>query len=94
MPRKVTAMSPPESKSVHHRPLTARQERVLRGVFDGLTNKEIAAHIGVSEGAVKATIQQLFRKASVRTRVQLVRIVIEGALGTLRRGTSALSRAR
>jgi DNA-binding NarL/FixJ family response regulator len=61
--------------------LTERQERVLRGVFDGLTNKEIGAHLGVSESAVKATLQQLFRRTRVRTRVQLVRIMVEGSLG-------------
>lgn len=46
-------------------------------VFDGLANKEIAARIGVSEGSVKSTLQQLFSKTGVRTRSQLVRIVLE-----------------
>ncbi len=43
------------------RMLTEREQQVLRGIFEGLTNKEIAAQIGVSEGAVKATSQQLFQ---------------------------------
>ena len=60
--------------------LTPRQQQVLDGICDGLTNKVIAARIGVSESAVKATLQQLFRKAHVRTRVQLVRIALEGSL--------------
>jgi len=63
------------------RPLTERERHVLRGVFEGLTNKQIAADIGVSEGAVKATLQHLFRKTHVRTRAQLVRVAVEGALG-------------
>jgi len=58
---------------------------VLRGLFEGLTNKEIAAQLGVSESAIKATLQQLFQKARVRTRSQLVRIAIEGSLGTARK---------
>ena len=62
------------------RPLTDRELRVLRGVFDGLTNKQIAAGLGVSEGAVKATLQHLFRKTRVRTRAQLVRVALEGSL--------------
>src|SRR5215472_6083163 len=37
------------------RKLTEREQQVLRGIFEGLTNKEIAAQIGVSESAVKAT---------------------------------------
>jgi len=60
--------------------LTARQQQVLDGIWDGLTNKQIGARIGVSESAVKATLQQLFRKAHVRTRAQLVRAALEGSL--------------
>jgi two-component system nitrate/nitrite response regulator NarL len=49
-------------------------------VCDGLTNKEIASALAVSESAVKATLQQLFRRAHVRTRARLVRIAIESSL--------------
>jgi two-component system, NarL family, nitrate/nitrite response regulator NarL len=45
---------------------------VLRGILDGLTNKEIALKVNSSESSVKAVIQQLFHKAGVRTRSQLV----------------------
>jgi DNA-binding NarL/FixJ family response regulator len=65
--------------------LTDREQQVLRGLFEGLTNKEIASQLGVSESAIKATLQQLFQKARVRTRSQLVRIAIEGSLGTARK---------
>jgi len=58
-------------------PLTARERQVLSHIFEGLTNKEIAGQLGVSEGAVKASIQQLFSKTGVRTRSQLVRIALE-----------------
>ncbi len=66
--------------------LTERERQVLKGIFEGLTNKEIAGRIGVSEGAVKATLQQLFQKTRVRTRSQLVRIALEESLGTTRKG--------
>lgn len=59
------------------RALTSRQSEVLRGILDGLTNKEIAWNLKVSESSVKAVIQELFHKAGVRTRSQLVRIAIE-----------------
>jgi len=59
------------------RPLTTRQSEVLRGILDGLANKEIAWKLKTSETSVKAVIQELFRKAGVRTRSQLVRIAIE-----------------
>jgi len=56
---------------------TEREQQVLSCVFEGLANKEIAARIGVSESSIKATLQQLFSKTGVRTRSQLVRIVLE-----------------
>jgi DNA-binding NarL/FixJ family response regulator len=61
--------------------LTEREQQVLRGIFEGLGNKEIGAQLGVTDGAVKATLQQLFQKTGVRTRSQLVRIALEGSLG-------------
>ena len=64
--------------------LTEREQQVLRGIFEGLTNKEIGAQLGVTDGAVKATLQQLFQKTGVRTRSQLVRIALEGSLGPQR----------
>jgi DNA-binding NarL/FixJ family response regulator len=63
-----------------HRAFTERERHVLRAVFEGLTNKQIGAQLCVSETAVKATLQQMFRKTQVRTRTQLVRVVIEGSL--------------
>lgn len=59
------------------RPLTQRQQEVLSGILDGLTNKEIAWKLKVSESSIKAVIQELFHKAGVRTRSQLVRIAVE-----------------
>ncbi len=56
---------------------TERERQVLSYVFKGFVNKEIAEQIGVSESAVKATLQQLFSKTGVRTRSQLVRITLE-----------------
>ena len=59
------------------RQFTERERQVLSFVFEGFANKEIAERIGVSEGSVKSTLQQLFSKTGVRTRSQLVRIVLE-----------------
>src|SRR5580704_6684971 len=57
---------------------TEREQTVLQGVVDGLSNRRIGSQIGVSESTVKAALQQLFKKAGVRTRSQLVRIALEG----------------
>jgi DNA-binding NarL/FixJ family response regulator len=64
------SMDPPKA-------LTSREQAVLSGVAEGLSNKEIAARVHVSEALVKATLQQLFEKNGVRTRSQLVRIALE-----------------
>ena len=58
-------------------PLTRRERQVLRGVFGGQTNKEIAFDLGVSEPLVKSVMQQLFTKTGVRNRSQLLRIALE-----------------
>jgi two-component system nitrate/nitrite response regulator NarL len=57
--------------------LTDREIGVLRGIFQGLANKEIGTRLRVSEATVKAALQQLFRKNNVNTRGQLVRIAME-----------------
>jgi two-component system, NarL family, nitrate/nitrite response regulator NarL len=54
-----------------------RQRQVLRAVLEGLSNKEIAWRLQISESYVKAILQSLFQKTGVRTRGQLVRIVFE-----------------
>jgi two-component system, NarL family, nitrate/nitrite response regulator NarL len=59
------------------RKFTERERQVLSFVFEGLASKEIAARVGVSEASVKSTLQQLFSKTGVRTRSQLVRVVLE-----------------
>jgi len=59
------------------RPFTPRERQILRGVFSGKSNKEIAHEVNISESLVKAVIQQLFAKTGVRTRSQLVRTAIE-----------------
>jgi DNA-binding NarL/FixJ family response regulator len=59
------------------RRFTDRERQVLWYVFEGLANKQIAGRLAVSESSVKATLQQLFAKTGVRTRSQLVRVVLE-----------------
>jgi len=57
--------------------LNPRELDVIRLLVQGLTNKEIASRMGISESAVKNSFQQLFRKNAVRTRSQLVRVALE-----------------
>lgn len=57
--------------------LTEREKQVLKGVFTGLSNKEIGTQLNISEASVKSALQQLFTKLGVRTRSQLVRVALE-----------------
>ena len=63
--------------AVLHPVLTAREREVLRRVFAGRTNKEIAFELKVSEPLVKAVVHQLFEKTGARSRTQLVRAAAE-----------------
>lgn len=58
-------------------PLNEREAEALRLLVQGLSNKEIAVRMDVSESTVKNTLQHLFAKSGVRTRSQLVRVALE-----------------
>jgi len=58
-----------------------RQMHVLRLVYRGYLNKEIAAELGVSANSIKCAMQWLFRKLGARSRAQVVK-AISRAYGT------------
>ena len=68
---------PPAAEVAERNSLNNRELEVLRLLVQGLSNKEIAAQMDVSESTVKNTLQQLFAKTNVRTRAQLVRVALE-----------------
>jgi len=72
----VRAVGNPAEQS-SRKPLTERENAVLKGVFEGLSNKEIGSLLNISEASVKSALQQLFVKTGVRTRSQLVRVALE-----------------
>ena len=76
----VHVASQPEARPAT-KDFTERERAVLRGVFEGLSNKEIGTRLEISESSVKAALQQLFHKTGVRTRSQLVRIALEQFAG-------------
>ncbi len=59
---------------------TPRELQVLSYITQGLSNKEIADKLGQTESSVKAMLQKLFAKTSVRSRSQLVRFVFESEM--------------
>jgi DNA-binding response OmpR family regulator len=59
---------------------TPRQRTVLARVAEGWTNAQVARHLECTEGAIKATLQQIFKKLGVRKRSQVVRVAMEQKL--------------
>lgn len=64
--------------------LTARERDVLEGIARGLTNKEIAAQLGISHRTVETHRESLMRKLGIRTVAGLTRYVLD--VGGVRRG--------
>jgi DNA-binding NarL/FixJ family response regulator len=59
------------NKTVSLDELTKRECQVAKAVADGLSNREIAARLSISERTVKARLTSVFQKLNVRDRVQL-----------------------
>lgn len=53
-------------------PLTPRQQEVLELIAAGLSNREIAERLYLSEGTVKNTVSEIYARLGVRDRVQAV----------------------
>jgi two-component system, NarL family, nitrate/nitrite response regulator NarL len=69
--------TPSEDRDTTTPVFNERQRKVLRFVLEGLSNKEIAWRLQISESYVKSILQSLFQKTGVRTRGQLVRVAFE-----------------
>ncbi len=53
--------------------LTARERDVLKGIVDGKDNQNIASEMNLAVGTVKAHTHNIFKKANVTTRQDLLR---------------------
>jgi DNA-binding CsgD family transcriptional regulator len=55
--------------------LSAREREVAALICDGLSNKEIARHLGISDGTVKIHLHNIYGKLEVRNRTVLAALV-------------------
>lgn len=54
------------------RALTNRERQILNLIADGLTNKEIARHLSISEATVENHIHHIYVKLRISNRAQAV----------------------
>jgi DNA-binding NarL/FixJ family response regulator len=56
--------------------LSFREQEVLQGIIDGLTNRSIAEKLGLTEGTVKNYVSSIYSKLEVGSRVEVVNKVL------------------
>jgi DNA-binding NarL/FixJ family response regulator len=81
--REVIERVPASAAQISGEQLGEREQKVLLGILGGLSNRKIGTTMGISESSVKNVIQNLFTRTGVRKRSQLVRIALEGSLGSI-----------
>jgi len=64
---------------IFREPLTRREKDVARAVVRGLSNREIAAELGISPETVKRHLGSIYSKLSLSGRVGLAVHVVTGA---------------
>ena len=54
--------------------LSAREQEIINGVFEGKTNQEIADNLGIALPTVKNSMSRIFTKLRVRNRTEAISI--------------------
>ena len=62
------------------RPLTDREKQILRLICDGMTNAQIATHLGIAADTVKSELKRIFRKIEVKNRTQAAMHLVRNGL--------------
>jgi DNA-binding NarL/FixJ family response regulator len=73
--KKAEKFEPPHPRDADRKALTPRQLQLLELVANGLTNKEIAAHLNVSQFTVKNHISRVMRQMEAANRYDAVDMV-------------------
>jgi DNA-binding NarL/FixJ family response regulator len=56
--------------------LTEREIQIVRLVCEGLSNKEIARRMGISEGTIKFRLHVIYRKLAINNRTSLATLAL------------------
>jgi non-specific serine/threonine protein kinase len=68
LPKAVVA---PAARDAGSSPLTAREHEVATLIMDGLTNREIAAHLVITERTAASHVEHILAKLGLRNRAQI-----------------------
>jgi DNA-binding NarL/FixJ family response regulator len=68
--------------------LSKREKEVLRLIIAGVSDAEIASHLGIASGTVHSHVRNMLEKTGARNRAQLGALAL--ARGWLRDGVSVL----
>jgi len=61
---------------------TVRQRQVMVLVAQGLSNKQIARELNISEGTVKVHLHQIYNRLGIRKRTALATFVLRSRLSS------------
>ncbi len=79
-PESTTSGVSPPDQAPRTVKLTRRQREVVRLLAKGMTNKEIAGQLGITEHTVEAHLRIIYRKLDVPNRGTAIRYAIENDL--------------
>ncbi|HTT85776.1 MAG TPA: LuxR C-terminal-related transcriptional regulator, partial [Acidimicrobiales bacterium] len=71
--------------------LTLRERQIVALVGEGLSNKSIAAHLGVSVRTVEGHMNHVFAKLDLEARTELVRFALTNGLSQAGTGETSVS---
>lgn len=63
--------------------LSPRERQITEAVARGMRNREIASHLGMTEGSIKVYLNRIFDKLGVENRTELAIRIHEQARGTM-----------
>ena len=64
--------------ATHHALLTPREQEILQGIVDGLSDKQISARLDLSPLTVRTHVKHVYRKMHVNSRTQLLNQHLRG----------------
>jgi len=60
--------------------LTAREIEIIRCIYQGVSNREIAVSLGITERTVKSHLSHIFNKLDIKNKIQLITLLEEYGL--------------